>query len=175
MLPPWQRTTVVMHNLIFLKYDNHSDALSPAGKTARQIYNALRCQHGSWQGEKKSVWINKEQRISLKLICKAFIVKLVQANNNHASENHTYSWAILPPKLSIHSSKTAAFFCPVKFRFFHLVLLVRPAKHRDHRSIALLELKSCVLLWKSFESVQALSRYPAFRRLEIPESFCVSA
>lgn len=66
--------------------------------------------------------------------------------NMHLKTTHT-------AKLYIHSTKTAALFCPVTFRFFSLVLLVRPAKHRDHSFIALLELKSC------FEKPLSLCRH----------------
>lgn len=76
----------------------------------------------------------------MRLICGAFIVRLMQAKNKHAPKSHTYGRAILPPRLCIHSAKTVASLCPVTFSFpLSLVLLVRPAEHRDHSFIALLE------------------------------------
>lgn len=76
----------------------------------------------------------------MRLICGAFIVKLMLAKNKHAPKSHTYGRAVLPPRLRIHSAKTAASLCPVTFSFpLSLVLLVRPAEHRDHSFNALLE------------------------------------
>lgn len=64
----------------------------------------------------------------MRLICGAFIVKLMQAKNKHEPKSHTYGRAVLPPRLRILSAKTAASLCPVTFSFsLSLVLLVRPA------------------------------------------------
>lgn len=82
----------------------------------------------------------------MRLIYGAFIVKLLPAKNKYASKSCAHSGAILPPRLHIHSAKTAASLCSVTFSFpLSLVLLVRSAERRDHSFIALLEgnLPSC--------------------------------
>lgn len=106
----------------------------------------LECQLGSWLGEWSAIWLNKEQKIPVRLIYGAFIVKLMPAKNKYASKSRAHGSTVLPPRLHIHSAKTAASLCSVTFSFpLSLVLLVRPAEHRDHSFISLLEgnLASC--------------------------------
>lgn len=69
----------------------------------------------------------------MRLICGAFMVTLTQAKNKHAPKSQTYAGAALPPRFRILSPKTAASICPLTFSFpLRLVLLVKPAQHRDH-------------------------------------------
>jgi len=140
MLSQWQRTTAVMHNLIFWYMIMIRMSFLPLERWLGRFQSTSECQLRSWQGDWYAIWINKEQRIPMKLIRIAFPEKQRQAKNKHAPKSHTYGRASLPPRLYIHSAETAASLCPVTFSFpLSLVLLVRPAEHRDHSFIALLE------------------------------------
>lgn len=78
----------------------------------------------------------------------------------HPNPTHTTRASyLLPPRLRILSPKTTASVCPVTFSFpLRLVLLVRPAQHRDHSFLfcfCFVRLKCCIPLCICFESVRA--------------------
>lgn len=124
-----------------------------------RFQSSLECQFGPWQGDNDVLFELTKSKRSQRGSCGAFIVRLMPEKNKHAPKSRTYDEGLLPPRLRILSPKTAASVCPVTFSFpLRLVLLVRPAQHRDHSFLfcfCFVRRKSCIPLCICFESVQA--------------------